>query len=156
MLRIFIVTTIIFFVPSCVLGTISPVVVRLTLKNLDNAGNVIGKIYALSTLGAIIGTFVTGFFLISWMGTQTIVLLVGAILIFVAILSGSWLQKKVSIAIFVIMSVIVACPALWAAKGLLHKISLGGNDIIIAKRAITLQLNSQKQQVPMKKPGWKP
>jgi spermidine synthase len=125
MLRIFIVTTIIFFIPSCVLGTISPVVVRLTLKNLENAGNVIGKIYAFSTLGAIIGTFVTGFFLISWMGTQTIVLLVGAILIFIAILSGSWLQRKGSVALFVILSVIVACPALWAAKGLLHKISLG-------------------------------
>jgi len=135
MLRIFIVTTIIFFIPSCVLGTISPVVVRLTLKNLDNAGNVIGKIYALSTLGAIIGTFVTGFFLIAWMGTQTIVLLVGAILIFVAILSGSWLQKRGSIALFVIVFIIVACPALWAAKGLLHKISLGGNTYYYYKES---------------------
>src|SRR5512137_1752418 len=57
MMRIFLVTSIIFFIPGCILGTISPVVVRLTLKNLDNAGNVIGKIYAFSTLGAIIGTF---------------------------------------------------------------------------------------------------
>ncbi len=126
MLRIFIVTSVIFFIPSCVLGTISPVVVRLTLKNLENAGNVIGKIYAVSTLGAIIGTFVTGFFLISWMGTRTIILLIGAVLIFVAILSGSWLKRKASIALFVVLSFVVACPALWAAKGYLHKICLSG------------------------------
>ena len=81
MLRIFLVTTIIFFIPGCILGTISPVVVRLTLKNLDNAGNVVGKIYAFSTLGAIIGTFATGFFLISWMGTKSIILTMGIILI---------------------------------------------------------------------------
>lgn len=127
MMRIFIVTSIIFFVPSCVLGTISPVVVRLTLKSLENAGNVIGKIYAISTLGAIIGTFVTGFFLISWMGTRTIVLVVGAVLIFVAILSGSWIKKKASIAVFVFLSIVVACPALWAAKGYIHKKMLSGS-----------------------------
>ena len=118
MLRIFIVTSIIFFIPSCVLGTISPVVVRLTLKSLENAGNVIGKIYAISTLGAIIGTFITGFFLISWMGTRTIVLLIGAVLIFVAILSGSWLKKKGSIALFVILSVIIVCPGALGSKRL--------------------------------------
>jgi spermidine synthase len=124
MIRIFMVTSIIFFIPSCILGTISPVVVRLTLKSLENAGNVIGKIYALSTLGAIIGTFITGFFLISWMGTRTIILLIGAILIFIAILSGPWLKRKGSMTLFVIISIVVACPALWAAKGFLHKISL--------------------------------
>ena len=127
MLRIFIVTSIIFFVPSCILGTISPVVVRLTLKSLEDAGNVIGKIYAISTLGAIIGTFITGFFLISWMGTRTIILLIGAVLIFVAILSGSWLKKRATIALFVIFSAVIACPALWVAKGYLHKISLSGS-----------------------------
>ncbi len=36
MLRILTVTTIIFFVPSCLLGMISPVVVRLSLDRLDS------------------------------------------------------------------------------------------------------------------------
>jgi len=135
MIRIFMVTSIIFFIPSCILGTISPVVVRLTLKNLDNAGNVIGKIYALSTLGAIIGTFITGFFLISWMGTRTIILLIGAILIFIAILSGPWLKRKWSMALFVIISIVVTCPALWAAKGFLDKISLSGGTYYYYKES---------------------
>ena len=118
MARIFIITSIIFFIPGCVLGTISPVVVKLTLKNLENAGNVIGKIYAISTLGAIIGTFVTGFFLISWMGTRTIILSMGIILLLVALLAGAIFRKKASIAIFVV----IAAPGLFFINSYLYAI----------------------------------
>ena len=122
MARIFIITSIIFFIPGCVIGTISPVVVRLTLKNVENAGNTIGKIYALSTLGAIIGTFVTGFFLISWMGTRTIVLVMGIILILASILSGSLFRKKASMAIFLI----IAAPCLFLVQTYLYNVPLSG------------------------------
>lgn len=94
MMRIFVVTSIIFFVPSCILGTISPVVVKLTLRNLESAGGVVGKIYAFSTLGAIIGTYTTGFFLISWMGTRNIIFTVGIILVFTAIITGPLFRRK--------------------------------------------------------------
>ncbi|MCX7857169.1 MAG: fused MFS/spermidine synthase [Deltaproteobacteria bacterium] len=95
MMRIFVVTSIIFFLPSCILGTISPVVVKLALKNLECAGGVVGKIYAFSTLGAIIGTYITGFFLISWMGTRNIVFTIAVILILAALFSGSLFGRKV-------------------------------------------------------------
>jgi spermidine synthase len=89
MLRILIVTTLTFFIPSCVLGMISPVVVKLTLRDMETAGNVVGRIYAVSTLGSIIGTFAAGFFLISWMGTRHIILVMGLILIVTALAGGS-------------------------------------------------------------------
>jgi len=89
MVRILILTTFIFFLPSCILGMISPVVVKLTLNNLSETGNVVGKIYAFSTLGSIIGTFATGFFLISWMGTRNILLSVAVILILSALVFGA-------------------------------------------------------------------
>lgn len=117
MMRIFLVTTIIFFVPGCILGTISPVVVRLTLKNLDRAGNVIGKIYAFSTLGAIIGTFATGFLLISWMGTRSIILTMGAILILAAVFSGALFKTKKSATIFLV----IALPCIWGIHHFLYK-----------------------------------
>ncbi len=120
MMRIFLVTTIIFFVPGCILGTISPVVVRLTLKNLDKAGNVIGKIYAMSTLGAIIGTFATGFVLISYMGTRTIILTMGIILILAAVLSGALFRSKVTAAIFVV----IMAPLVWGTHHYLYAIPL--------------------------------
>lgn len=107
MWRIFAVTAIIFFIPGCVLGTISPVVVRLTLQSLNKAGNVIGKIYAFSTLGAIIGTFATGFLLISWMGTRNIIFTMGIILILTSLASGGLFRRKLATAVF-----IVVCGAL--------------------------------------------
>ena len=132
MLRIFIITSIIFFIPGCILGTISPVVVRLTLKNLENAGNVIGKIYALSTLGAIIGTFVTGFFFISWWGTTKIVVYMGIALMLVGLFSGSFLspaffRKKSTIGVIIIL--FITCPSLWALNNHLCKNSPSISDI---------------------------
>ncbi len=103
MMRILIITTIIFFVPSCLLGTISPVVVKLTLKNLEKTGNIVGKIYAFSTLGSILGTFATGFFLISWMGTRNILFTMGAILIICAPIFGGFFSSKKNLFLFLFL-----------------------------------------------------
>ncbi len=100
MTRILLITTIIFFVPSCLLGMISPVVVKLTLNNLEKTGNVVGKIYAFSTLGSILGTFATGFYLISWMGTRYILLTMGIILIISALIFGGFFRSKKTLALF--------------------------------------------------------
>jgi len=95
MMRIVILTTAIFFVPSCLLGMISPVVVKLTLDNLNRTGNIVGKIYAFSTLGSIIGTFATGFYLIQLMGTRKLLFTVGAILVASALFfGGAFIKKK--------------------------------------------------------------
>ena len=93
MLRILIVTTITFFMPSSILGMISPVIIKLTVRNLEKVGNVVGKVYAFSTLGSIAGTFAAGFFLISWIGTRHIILVMGGILILTAVVWGSLFKK---------------------------------------------------------------
>ncbi len=79
--------TVVFLLPATILGTISPIVVKLTLANLDHTGDVVGKIYAAGAMGSIAGTFATGFFFISTFGTRLIVwgiagglLLIGAII----------------------------------------------------------------------------
>jgi len=100
MTRILLVTSIIFFVPSCLLGMISPVVVKLTLNNLEKTGDVVGKIYAFSTLGSILGTFATGFYLISWMGTRSILLTMGIILILSGFIFGGFFKSKRAVALF--------------------------------------------------------
>ena len=110
MWRIFTVTAIIFFIPGCILGTISPVVVRLTLQNLSKAGNVIGKIYAFSTFGAIIGTFATGFLLISWMGTRNIIFTMGVILIITALLAGGLFKRRMAMSTFVAVCALSLVP----------------------------------------------
>jgi spermidine synthase len=110
MVRILAVTTVIFFVPSTLLGMISPVVVRLSLDRLERSGNVVGKIYAFSTLGSILGTFATGFCLISWMGTRNILLLMSLILIVSApFFGGAFLKRRVLMVLFPVLFI-----SLWA------------------------------------------
>ena len=123
MVRILILTAAIFFVPSCILGMISPVVVKLTLSNLSKTGNVVGKIYAFSTLGSIIGTFATGFFLISWMGTRNLLLTMAVILILSALVFGGAFNRKK--AVFAVLAVLV--PLVWVFYGYAFKPPLDEN-----------------------------
>jgi spermidine synthase len=103
MIQILIITGIIFFLPSCLLGMISPVVVKLALQNLQRTGNTVGRIYAFSTLGSILGTFATGFFLISWMGTRNVLFATGAILVLCAPLFGGFFMRKTTLGVFFVV-----------------------------------------------------
>lgn len=120
MLRILLLTTAIFFIPSTLLGMISPVVVKLTLDNLSRTGNIVGKIYAFSTLGSIIGTFATGFFLISWMGTRSLLLTMGTILIVSAFVFGGLFLKRKA-AIITIVSVVSVSVFLFTMFGYAYR-----------------------------------
>ncbi len=110
MVRILLITAILFFLPSCFLGMVSPVVVKLALGRLEKTGNVVGKIYALSTLGSILGTFATGFFLISWLGTRNLLFTTGALLLLAAPLSGGFFVQRKRIVLFLLL-----LPLLWLA-----------------------------------------
>lgn len=83
-----------FLLPSVLLGTISPLVVKLSLQDLSKSGNLIGRIYAMSALGSIFGTFLTGFYLIQWFGTRSILLGTGILLIMLGILLGQWTSRS--------------------------------------------------------------
>jgi len=69
-----------FSLPSILLGMVLPFSVRLKLDNLKHSGATTGLLYALSTLGSIVGTFLAGFFLISYLGHHKILVLLSIIL----------------------------------------------------------------------------
>lgn len=58
--------------PSVLLGMVTPYAVRLTLQSVSDAGAHVGSLYALSTIGSIVGTFATGFFFLAYFHTSTI------------------------------------------------------------------------------------
>lgn len=93
--KIVLVTTLIFFLPCLILGTISPVVVKLTLQDLGRTGQEIGRLYAVSTLGSIVGTFATGFWLVPSFGTRAITWGVAVVLLASAALFGGLWRRKV-------------------------------------------------------------
>lgn len=79
-----------FVAPAAVLAAVTPTVVKLQLHDLSETGHVVGRLSALSTAGAIAGTFVTGFVLVSALPTRPIVIAVGAALIVAGIVV--WLR----------------------------------------------------------------
>jgi spermidine synthase len=91
--EILVITTALFFAPCVVLGTISPIVAKLAVRDLAKTGSTVGKIYAAGTVGSIVGTFATGFVLISQFGTHTIVWGVALLLLvlgFLFLLVSRW------------------------------------------------------------------
>jgi spermidine synthase len=93
-LRIVVITALIFFPPSLILGMVSPVVIKLTLRDLAHSGGLVGKVYALSTLGSILGTFATGFVLVQLFGTRLIVLGVSIVLLVMAAVFGDLIRVR--------------------------------------------------------------
>lgn len=71
--QIFVFVLAAFFLPCLVLGTVSPMVVKLTLTDDRSGGRVVGAIYAWGTLGSIVGTFAAGYFLIDRLGTVPLI-----------------------------------------------------------------------------------
>ena len=89
LVRIVLLTTLLFFLPSLLLGMVPPVAVKLALADLGQAGKVVGRVHAASTFGSLVGTFLTGFVLIAHFGVRAIVLFVGLTLIVFGALVGA-------------------------------------------------------------------
>jgi spermidine synthase len=75
----------IFSVPITLLGMASPFAVRLGVTTIERAGEVAGRLYALSTAGSIFGTFLPVAVLIPWIGTRRTMLATAALLALVAV-----------------------------------------------------------------------
>lgn len=76
------VSTLLLFGPALfLLGCVSPFLVKILASELRNLGRVVGGLYALSTVGSILGTVLTGFVLVAYLGVDQIYALAGALLI---------------------------------------------------------------------------
>lgn len=80
---------ILFIVPVTLLGTISPFAIRLAIVDSRQAGRISGQIYAISTLGSFIGTFLPVLVLIPLVGTTLTFLIFSLFLTLVALI-GLW------------------------------------------------------------------
>ncbi len=104
-----------FFLPAVVLSAVTPMVVKLQLHDLHRTGGVVGRLSGLSTLGALVGTFVTGFLLVATTPTRTVIYAIGGILMVVGIGLGLWLARR-DAAVFVVLAVLGAAAATMAAS----------------------------------------
>jgi spermidine synthase len=77
-------TIAIFGAPSVVLGTVSPIAVKLLARSLERLGRTAGRLFAVSTAGSIAGTFATAFFLIPELGTDQLIATLAVVLLLAA------------------------------------------------------------------------
>jgi predicted membrane-bound spermidine synthase len=64
------IAALVLFAPASVLfGLVTPYAVRLKMISVADAGKTVGRLYALSTVGSILGTFAAGFFLLPFVGS---------------------------------------------------------------------------------------
>ncbi len=85
----FLAVLILLIVPVILLGTTSPFAIRLAVKDSREIGSMSGRIYAISTLGSFIGTFVPVLLLIPLIGTYRTFVTFSGILLVVALI-GLW------------------------------------------------------------------
>ncbi len=74
-----------FFVPAVLLGVVTPLLTTLALQRDCRSGHVVGRMHALAALGSIVGTFLTGYWLVQWFGSVRIVVGTAVVLFLLAL-----------------------------------------------------------------------
>lgn len=73
------VAAVLLFAPASVLlAAVTPIAVRIRASAIDKIGRTAGRLFAVSTVGSIIGTFVTAFWLVPELGTDQLLAFAGA------------------------------------------------------------------------------
>jgi tetratricopeptide (TPR) repeat protein/MFS family permease len=113
--RVFTHVSLVFLIPSTLLGTISPIVAKMALDRGLATGRTIGDIYAWGAAGSIAGTFAAGYYLIAMMGTIAIIWVIGAVLLLMSILYWVrlWPLYMWAVIFFALMTMAML-PAEWA------------------------------------------
>jgi len=89
----FVSVLVLFSIPVTLLGCVSPYAIRLALTDTEHAGRTAGRMYALSTLGSIVGTFLPVLVLIPTIGTARTFLVFSLTLLAIA-LAGRALSDR--------------------------------------------------------------
>ena len=77
-------------VPVILLGSVAPYAIRLSIPDVEHAGSVSGRLYAVSTAGSLIGTWLSALLLIPLIGTQRTFLAFAVAIALVAAAGLSW------------------------------------------------------------------
>ncbi len=127
----FISILVLFSIPITLLGCVSPFAIRLAAENNQDArtiGGLSGRLYAISTLGSLLGTFLPVLFLIPELGT-ILTFLVFATTLFVVGLFGLWQHQGPGALRWLWMPVVIVVLALFVMSGPLRP-ALAGQTLL--------------------------
>jgi len=135
-----------FAAPVTLLGCVSPFAIRLAMRDVNSAGHTAGGIYALSTLGSIIGTFSPVLLFIPNIGTRRTFVLF-AITLLALSLVGLWRARSrrarpyaVLLLILVLLSVLTPVGVIKASPGMIYETESAHNYIQVIQEGDTFYL----------------
>ena len=95
-------SVILFGLPAFYLGMVSPQAVRIRMSDVKTSGATIGRLYALSSMGSIIGTFAVGFYLTAWVGSRNIIFFLSCLTLILSLINRKNNDVLVAFAVFAI------------------------------------------------------
>ncbi|MFD7745941.1 fused MFS/spermidine synthase [Streptomyces sp. NPDC059698] len=104
-------------VPGALLSAVTPFVTKLRLTTLAETGTVVGRLSGVGTLGAIVGTVLTGFVLVSRLPVSSILIGLGTLLVLAAVPVGRRARRSRRAVAAALATVVAGSLATGAAPG---------------------------------------
>ena len=158
----FVAVLVLFSVPITLMGMISPFAIRLSMEDANKAGKVSGSIYAVSTLGSFVGTYLPVLVLIPIIGTTKTFLVFSLFLLFVALVglglsSGRkvMLPYLIMVIVLAILGFVAGNSSIKNTEGQVYEAESAYNYIQVLKRGgyTYLRLNEGQGVHSIYKPG---
>jgi spermidine synthase len=136
------------FLPALLFAAVSPVAVRLALIDVARSGTTVGAMSGLNTVGSIVGTIGTSFFLVPVIGSRAIFYLLGALTIACAAALLALQRRKAVPALAFLAAVFAAQPepahaqvSVMAPDGVIEKVESEYNNVFVVKQGQMLYMN---------------
>ena len=115
-----------FSIPLTLLGCVSPFAIRLSMtdEKVESSGNIAGRLYALSTVGSLVGTFLPVLVLIPNIGTRNTFLL-GSFVLLVVSLLGLFSELKARALPYLLMPILIIVLILLFPGGVIKPVQYG-------------------------------
>ena len=94
-------------VPVLVLGMVAPYAIRLAVERVEDSGKTAGRLYAISTIGSLLGTFTSALLFIPLLGTRRTFLAYALMLAIVAVLG---LRQRALLPVPAVLALLIALP----------------------------------------------
>ena len=120
----FIVIVVLFSAPVTLLGMVSPFVIRLAVTDIESSGRIAGQVYAISTLGSLLGAFLPVLVTIPQIGTARTFLLFAGLLFAIAFFALLRIRRRRALP-YLAMPALVTGLALVVLDGPLRQAAAG-------------------------------